>query len=69
MLGRRNREGLVTLNTHKLENGVVETYTAVKHLDRGGRLHLVNRLLTTRDRDGVVLSVVELDDVVTLLVG
>ena len=69
MLGRRTREGLMTLNTTTLENGTVETETAYKHVDRGGRMHLTNRTVTTKDRDGVVLSVYTKDDIVTLLVG
>ena len=69
MLGRRSREGLITVYKHTLENGATETYTAYKHVDRGGRLHLTQRLYTTRDRDGVVLAVREESDVVTMLVG
>ena len=69
MLGRREREGLITMRKRELENGVTETLTAFKHVDSCGRMHLTQRLLTTRDRDGVVLAAVDLEDIVTLLVG
>ena len=69
MLGRREREGLITMRKRELENGTTEVLTAFKHVGSGGRMHFTQRLLTTRDRDGVVLAVVELEDIVTLLVG
>jgi len=69
MLGRRSREGLIVLYIHELADGVTETLTARKHIDKGGRLHLTERVVTVKDHKGDVLCSEVLPDVVTLLVG
>ena len=68
MLGRRTHEGRREYHITELENGTTERIIATEHIDRGGRMILKDRIRVVKDRNGVVLSVVELGDIITLLV-
>lgn len=68
MLGRRSREGMITIYHHRLSDGSEEILVANKHVDYGGRLCMTDRVLTKIDSEGNVTKE-NLLDVVTLLVG